>query len=96
MSKTPRADASEIDAFDPIVYLDVVAPMLIGAPDPAYRDGVLANLHTAKSMAEKVFAVELDPDVCDLAGVFKVVSVDDPAAAGHNGAAATKTDNNIK
>jgi hypothetical protein len=47
-----------------------VAPMIVGAPHAAYREGVLANLATAHAMAKVVFAVELDADSCDLAGVF--------------------------
>ena len=45
-------------------------PMIVGAPHAAYREGVLANLATAHAMAKVVFAVELDADSCDLAGVF--------------------------
>lgn len=70
MSQPPPAPQSPLDAFDVEVYLDQIAPLLIGAPAVTYRDAVLMNLRVAKFMAAKVFAVELDQDCCDLAGVF--------------------------
>jgi 1,4-dihydroxy-2-naphthoate octaprenyltransferase len=70
MSKSSAHERTALQAFDPQTYMDTVAPMIVGAPHAAYREGVLANLATAHAMAKVVFAVELDADSCDLAGVF--------------------------
>ena len=35
------------------------------------------NLKTASFMAKKVFAVQLDQDCCDLAGVFRPLEADE-------------------
>ena len=76
MPKSSPSERTALQAFDPQTYMDTVAPMIVGAPHQAYREGVLANLATAYAMAKVVFAVELDADSCDLAGVFT------PMAAG--------------
>ena len=76
MSKSSSDEPAALEAFDPQSYMDTVAPMLVGAPHAAYREGVLANLATAHAMAKVVFAVELDADSCVLAGVFTPMAAD--------------------
>lgn len=80
MPKSPFPPRHPLDAFDAETYLDLLAPVIIGVPDDAYREGVLANLQTAKLMAEKVFAVSLTADACDLAGVFAPIALADGQA----------------
>ena len=80
MPKSPPSPSNPLDAFDAETYLDLIAPVIVGVPDDAYREGVLANLQTAKLMAEKVFAVSLLADNCDLAGVFTPIAVADGQA----------------
>ena len=76
MPKSSSSERSALQAFDPQTYMDTVAPMIVGAPHQAYREGVLANLATAHAMAKVVFAVELDADSCNLAGVFTPMAAD--------------------
>ena len=76
MPKSSANEPTALEAFDPQTYMDTVAPMIVGAPHPAYREGVLANLATAHAMAKVVFAVELDADSCDFAGVFMPMAAD--------------------
>ena len=73
MSQPSSDQKSLLDVFDAEAFLDQVAPFIIGTPNAAYRQGVLMNLKTAKFMAEKVFAVELERDCCDLSAVFTPV-----------------------
>ena len=80
MPKSPPSPINPLDAFDAETYLDLLAPVIVGVPDDAYREGVVANLQTAKLMAEKVFAVSLTADTCDLAGVFTPIAVADGQA----------------
>ena len=82
MSKSSANERTALEAFDPQTYMDTVAPMIVGAPHAAYREGVLANLATAHAMAKVVFAVELDADSCDFAGVFMPQPADSPASQG--------------
>ena len=77
MSQPSSDQQSLLDVFDAEAYLDQVAPFIIGKPNAAYREGVLMNLRTAKFMAEKVFAVELERDCCDLSAVFTPVAIAD-------------------
>ena len=70
MSQPSPDQKGPLDVFDAEVFLDQVAPFIIGTPNAAYREGVLMNLKTARFMAEKVFAVELERDCCDLSAVF--------------------------
>ena len=74
MSQPSSDQQSVLDVFDAEAYLDQVAPFIIGLPNAAYREGVITNLKTAKVMAEKVFAVELERDCCDLSAVFTPVA----------------------
>ena len=76
MPKSSPSERTALQAFDPQTYMDMVAPMIVGAPRQAYREGVLANLATAHAMAKVVFAVELDAESCDLAGVFTPMAAD--------------------
>ena len=76
MPKSSSNERTALEAFDPQTYMRTVAPMIVGAPHPAYREGVLANLATAHAMAKVVFAVELDADSCDFAGVFRPMAAD--------------------
>ena len=76
MPKSSSNERTALEAFDPETYMRTVAPMIVGAPHSAYREGVLANLATAHAMAKVVFAVELDADSCDLAGVFMPMAAD--------------------
>ena len=82
MPKSSASERTALEAFDPQTYMDTVAPMIVGAPHAAYREGVLANLATAHDMAKVVFAVELDADSCDFAGVFVPQPADPPASQG--------------
>ena len=82
MPQPPNKDLPALDAFDPQSYLGTVAPVVIGAIDDAYRDGVLANLTTALAMAKVVFAVDLDADSCEFAPVFTPVTVDASLKSG--------------
>tara|TARA_B100001093_G_C26173767_1_gene736878 strand:- start:307 stop:561 length:255 start_codon:yes stop_codon:yes gene_type:complete len=77
MSQPSSDQQSLLDFFDAEAYLDQVGPFIIGLPNAAYREGVLTNLKTAKVMAEKVFAVELERDCCDLSAVFTPVATAD-------------------
>ena len=77
MSQPSSDQQSVLDVFDAEAYLDQVAPFIIGLPNAAYREGVITNLKTAKVMAEKVFAVELERDCCDLSAVFTPVATAD-------------------
>ena len=77
MSLSTSEQQSLMDSFDAEEYLDHVSPFLTGPSDSRYREGVLANLKTASFMAKKVFAVQLDQDCCDLAGVFRPVEADE-------------------
>ena len=77
MSQPSSYHQSVLDVFDAEAYLDQVAPFIIGLPNAAYREGVITNLKTAKVMAEKVFAVELERDCCDLSAVFTPVATTD-------------------
>ena len=77
MSQPSSDQQSLLDFFDAEAYLDQVGPFIIGLPNAAYREGVLTNLKTAKVMAEKVFAVELEQDCCDLLAVFTPVATAD-------------------
>ena len=77
MSQSSSNKQGLLDVFDAEAYLDQVAPFIIGLPNAAYREGVLTNLKTAKVMAEKVFAVELERDCCDLSAVFTPVATTD-------------------
>ena len=77
MSQPSSDQQSLLDVFDAEAYLDLVAPFIIGKPNAAYRQGVLMNLKTAKFMAEKVYAVELERDCCDLSAVFTPVTTAD-------------------
>ena len=77
MSQPSSDQQSLLDFFDAEAYLDQVGPFIIGLPNAAYREGVLTNLKTAKVMAERVFAVELERDCCDLSAVFTPVATAD-------------------
>ena len=77
MSPPASDQRSLMDSFDAEEYLDHVSPFLTGPFDSRYREGVLANLKTASFMAKRVFAVQLDQDCCDLAGVFRPVEADE-------------------
>ena len=77
MSQSSTNQKSPLDVFDAEVFLDQVAPFIIGTPNADYRQGVLRNLRTAKFMAEKVFAVELERDCCDLPAVFTPITTAD-------------------
>ena len=70
MPNSPGNEKAALEAFDPKAYMDTVAPMILGALDARYYEGVLANLATAHDMAKAVYAIELDADSCDFAGVF--------------------------
>ena len=77
MSQSSTDQKSPLDVFDAEVFLDQVAPFIIGTPDADHRQGVMTNLKTAKFMAEKVFAVELEPDCCDMSAVFTPITTED-------------------
>ena len=77
MSLPTLEQQSLMDSFDAEEYLDNVAYFLTGSFDSRYREGVLINLKTASFMAKKVFAVQLDQDCCDLAGVFRPVEAEE-------------------
>ena len=77
MSLPTSEQQSLLDSFDTKEYLDHVAHFLTGPFDSRYREGVLMNLNTASFMAKKVFAVQLDQDCCDLAGVFRPLVADE-------------------